>query len=248
MLRLVTDSRRLSEDDGRRLIGIPIPTGQYALISVTDTGEGMDSQTLQQVFEPFFTTKPMGSGTGLGLATVYGIVKQSGGYVWVESLPGTGTTVTVCLPQVPADVAVTEQVEPGDLASECRPGTVLVVEDEEGVRDLVHRVLQEQGHHVLDATDGGHAVSMLDEFGSELDLVVSDVMLPGIGAGELDRKLRQLRPDLPVLYMSGYSRDEMVERGLLDPERPFLQKPFTGEELSELVCRELGPAVSARGG
>jgi two-component system, cell cycle sensor histidine kinase and response regulator CckA len=247
-LRLVTDSRRLAEDDGRRLIGIPIPHGQYALISVIDTGHGMDALTLRQVFEPFFTTKPAGSGTGLGLATVYGIVKQSGGYVWVESASDTGTTVTVCLPQVRAEAAVPGDQTPEDLPVECRPGTVLVIEDEEGVRDLVHRVLQEQGHQVLDAPDGDRAISMLEEFGSELDLVLSDIVVPGLGAGELDKKIRELRPDLPIVYMSGYARDEMVDRGLVDPDRPFLQKPFTGEELSELVCRQLGPAVGARGG
>jgi two-component system cell cycle sensor histidine kinase/response regulator CckA len=113
---------------------------------------------------------------------------------------------------------------------------------------LVHRVLEEQGHQVLDAPDGERAFSMLDEFGLELDLVLSDIVVPGIGAGELDRKIRQLRPDLPVVYMSGYSRDEMVDRGLIDPDRPFLQKPFTGEELSDLVYRELGPLIGARGG
>jgi two-component system, cell cycle sensor histidine kinase and response regulator CckA len=248
ILRLATDSRHLVEEDGHRLIGIPMPAGQYALISVIDTGHGMDPPTLQQVFEPFFTTKPAGSGTGLGLATVYGIVKQSGGYIWVESAPGTGTTVTVCLPEVRADAAVPADAMPGDLPFECRPGTVLVVEDEEGVRDLVHRVLQEQGHQVLDAADGDRAISMLEEFGAELDLVLSDVVVPGLGAGELDRRVRELRPDLPILFMSGYSRDEMVERGLVDPARPFIQKPFTGEELSELVYRELGPVVGARGG
>jgi two-component system cell cycle sensor histidine kinase/response regulator CckA len=240
-LRLATDSRRLVDDDGRRLIGIPIPVAQYALISVIDTGHGMDLLTLRQVFEPFFTTKPAGSGTGLGLATVYGIVKQSGGYVWVESAPDTGTTVTVCLPQVRAEAAAPGDLIAEDLPLECRPGTVLVVEDEDGVRDLVHRVLQEQGHQVLDASDRDRAASMLKEFGAELDLVLSDIVVPGVGAGELDRRVRQLRPDLPVIYMSGYSRDEMVERGLVDPNRPFLQKPFTGEELSELCAASSDP-------
>lgn len=247
-LRLATDSRHLVEDDGRRLIGIPIPAGQYALISVIDTGHGMDAPTLQQVFEPFFTTKPAGSGTGLGLATVYGIVKQSGGYVWVESAPGTGTTVTVCLPQVRVHAALAGDAVPEDLPLECRSGTVLVVEDEEGVRDLVHRVLQEQGHQVLDAPDGDSAIAMLEEFGGELDLVLSDIVVPGLGAGELDSRVRELRPDLPIVYMSGYSRDEMVDRGLVDPKRPFLQKPFTGDELGNLICRELGPVAGARGG
>jgi two-component system cell cycle sensor histidine kinase/response regulator CckA len=113
---------------------------------VIDTGYGMDARTLQQIFEPFFTTKPLGSGTGLGLATVYGIVKQSGGYVWVESAVGSGTTVTVCLPKSAVKIESPGQTSAGQGPLECRPGTVLVIEDENGVRDLVHRVLQDQGH------------------------------------------------------------------------------------------------------
>ena len=247
-LRLATDSRRLSEDDGRRHIGIPIPTAQYALISVIDTGHGMDPATLQQVFEPFFTTKPVGSGTGLGLATVYGIVKQSGGYVWVESSPGTGTTVTVCLPQVQREASVAGAVEADEAPTGGRSGTVLVIEDEEGVLELAHRVLEQQGHRVLEARDGEDALSMLEEFGPDLDLVLSDVIVPGIGTSELDGRVRELRPDLPILYMSGYSREDILDRGLIDPDRPFLQKPFTADELSDLVCRELGSEVDAGGG
>jgi two-component system, cell cycle sensor histidine kinase and response regulator CckA len=245
-LRLVTDSRRLHEEEGRRLIGIPIPTGQYALISVIDTGHGMDSATLQQVFEPFFTTKPVGSGTGLGLATVYGIVKQSGGYVWVESSPGQGTTVTVCLPQ-PEQRAPLAIAAPVDQTADCRPGRVLLIEDEEGVRELARRVLAGQGHRIVDARDGDEALAKLREFGPELDLVVSDVIIPGIGTRELDEELRRARPDLPVLYMSGYSRDDVTERGLIDPERLFLQKPFTAEELTALVCRQLAGTTGAGG-
>jgi PAS domain S-box-containing protein len=247
-LRVRTESRRLAEEDGRRLIGIPIPAGQYALISVADTGHGMDAATLQQVFEPFFTTKPTGSGTGLGLATVYGIVKQSGGYVWVESSPGMGATVTVCLPQVPARAPLPEMAISAGRASECRSGTVLLVEDEEGVRELAHRVLEQAGHRVLDASDGEEALSRLDEFGPELDLVLSDVIVPGIGTSELDQKVRELRPDLPILYMSGYSREEMLDRRLIGPDRPFLQKPFTADELGALVCRELEAGINPDGG
>jgi two-component system, cell cycle sensor histidine kinase and response regulator CckA len=239
LLRISTGSRRLDEQDGRRLIGIPIPVGPYALISVVDTGHGMDSDTLMQVFEPFFTTKPVGSGTGLGLATVYGIVKQSGGYVWVESTPGRGTTVTVCLPQVDAQVPSGDNEKPTSGPARCRAGTVLVVEDEEGVRQLAQRVLEQQGHRVLEAQNGDAAVAVLREFGPDLDLVISDVIVPGIGTSELAREVRDRRPDLPILYMSGYSRDEMIERNLVSPERPFLQKPFTGDKLAELVCQEL---------
>jgi CheY-like chemotaxis protein len=122
---------------------------------------------------------------------------------------------------------------------------VLVIEDEDGVRDLVHRVLQDRGHQVLAAADGDGALELLEEE-TDLDLVLSDIIVPGIGTSELDQKIRELRPEVPVLYMSGYSREEMIERGLIDPGRPFLQKPFTAEELTELVCRELGAGASAR--
>jgi PAS domain S-box-containing protein len=248
LLKLTIDSRRLDESDGRRLIGISIPAGQYALVSVIDTGHGMDAATLTQVFEPFFTTKAVGAGTGLGLATVYGIVKQSGGYVWVESSPGVGTTVTVCLPQVREAAQLPAGTMPGRPPAECRTGTVLVVEDESGVRELTHRVLEQQGHRIIEATDGNEALSRLAEFGPELDLVLCDVIVPNIGTGEFEQRVRELRPELPLLYMSGYSRQDVVERGLIHPDRPFLQKPFTAAELTELVSRELEASPGTRGG
>ncbi len=246
-LRLRTESRWLNEQDGHRLIGIPFVPGEYALVSVIDTGHGMDSQTLQQVFEPFFTTKPAGSGTGLGLATVYGIVKQSGGYVWVESAPGTGTTVTVCLPQVRAAVPVERTRSSGAFPAECRAGTVLVIEDEEGVRELAVRVLEQQGHRVYEARDGDQAVARLDEFGPDLDLVLSDVIVPNIGTTELAQKIRDVRTDIPILYMSGYSHEDVVERGLVDADSVFLQKPFTAAELTQLVCQQIEGVPTERG-
>jgi two-component system cell cycle sensor histidine kinase/response regulator CckA len=248
LLRLTTDARWLNEDDGRRLIGIPIPPGLYGLVSVVDTGHGMDPATTAQVFEPFFTTKPVGSGTGLGLATVYGIVKQSGGYVWIESAPGVGTSVTVCLPQVQQMAPVAPGYKPERLPVECRTGTVLVIEDEEGVRELAQRVLEQLGHHVLEAHDGNQALSLLEKFSTELDLILSDAVVPRIGTAELEDRVHELRPDLPVVFMSGYSRDEMVERGLINPYRPFLQKPFTTTDLAEVVCRVLERRTAARGG
>jgi two-component system, cell cycle sensor histidine kinase and response regulator CckA len=244
-LRLATASRWLDADAGKALIGIPIPPGQYATVSVIDTGHGMDRSTVTQVFEPFFTTKPVGSGTGLGLATVYGIVKQSGGYVWVESTPGQGTTVTVSLPQVQRPA----EEENGNVARQahgdaCRGGTILIVEDEDGVRDLARRVLEEQGHKILEARNGPEALQTLERSAADLDLVLSDVIVPEIGTNELEQHLRRRRPELPILYMSGYSREEMVGRGLVPPDGPFLQKPFTAEELGDLVCRHLQPAGS----
>jgi two-component system, cell cycle sensor histidine kinase and response regulator CckA len=241
-LRLVTDSRWLSEEDGRRLIGIAVPPGSYATISVVDTGTGMDSATMNQLFEPFFTTKPVGSGTGLGLATVYGIVKQSGGYIWVESSVGMGTTFTICLPQVHEPTrskAQTPLPSRQSLPLRSRPGTVLVVEDEEGVRDLARRVLEQDGHRVLEARDGPDAMQVIAHFSEELDLVVSDVIVPDIASSELEHELHRRRPDLSILYMSGYSLEEVLGRGLIPSDALFLQKPFTGDELLRLVAQQL---------
>jgi two-component system, cell cycle sensor histidine kinase and response regulator CckA len=240
-LRLVTDSRWLSEDDGRRLVGIAIPRGCYATISVVDTGTGMDTATMNQLFEPFFTTKPVGSGTGLGLATVYGIVKQSGGYIWVESSVGMGTTFTICLPQVHAPAPAVSSSPSGQGSPiPSRAGTVLVVEDEDGVRDLARRILEEHGHRVLEARNGPDALQVIARHGEELDLVVSDVVVPDIAANELEQELHRRRPELSILYMSGYSLEEVRGRGLIAPDVPFLQKPFTAGELVRLVGQELG--------
>ena len=247
-LHLETGSRHFDAADGKRLIGIPVPPGQYAVLSVSDTGHGMDSATLGQVFEPFFTTKTMGSGTGLGLATVYAIVKQSGGFVWVDSTPGTGTTFTVCLPQLAQPAAVPErQVTPESRAHTGGSAMILVIEDEDGVRELARRVLEQEGYAAREVRGGAEAVAMLDTAGSEIDLVLSDVIVPDMGTVELERRILEQRPGLPILYMSAYSRDEVVGRGLIPAERPFIQKPFTGAELVDVVGRELDSAA-ARGG
>jgi two-component system cell cycle sensor histidine kinase/response regulator CckA len=199
----------------------------------------MDRATLGQVFEPFFTTKPVGLGTGLGLSSVYGIVKQSGGYVWVESTPGEGTTFTVGLPAVapkaalPAPEAEVEQARSG------RGGIVLVVEDEDGVRELAGRILEARGYQVLEARNGGEALSALDGMSATVDLVLTDVVVPDFGPDELERRLREIRPDLPILYMSGYPQEDVLQRKLIRPEHPFLQKPFTSDELVEGVGRVL---------
>jgi PAS domain S-box-containing protein len=236
-ISLVTEARHLDEAAGRRLIGIPIPAGRYGLLSVVDTGSGMDPDTLAQVFEPFFTTKPVGAGTGLGLATVYGIVKQSGGYVWVDSVQGKGTTFTVCLPEVmgpPAEIRRS--------GSRARPvpeaaGTVLILEDEDGVRELAARILRDRGYGVVQAQNGGEALARLREAGADLALLLTDVIVPDMGTGELEQEVHALRPNLPILYMSGYPRDDILARGLLRTDQPFLQKPFTGEDLVAEVGR-----------
>jgi PAS domain S-box-containing protein len=236
-IRLVTESRLLDEAEGRRLIGIPIPEGSYGMISVNDTGHGMDPATLAHVFEPFFTTKPVGSGTGLGLSTVYGIVKQSGGYVWVDSNPGEGTTFTICLPEVRA--AEPDQpepvVEPPRLP--VMGEKVLILEDEDGVRELTARVLRDRGYEVVLARNGAEALASLRNGLKGPHLLLTDVIVPDMGTEELEGEVHKVVPGLPILYMSGYPRDDILARGLLRRDQPFLQKPFTSDDLAAEVGR-----------
>jgi nitrogen-specific signal transduction histidine kinase/CheY-like chemotaxis protein len=239
-LRLKAESRQFESDEVRSLIGISMPRGQYACLCVSDTGHGMSSETLSQVFEPFFTTKPVGSGTGLGLATVYGIVKQSGGFIWVESEPGIGTTFTVCLPQIQSRVTAPVGTSSDEREAEAPPNaTILLVEDEEGVRELARRVLEQEGFRVLEVKSGAEAIAALDDQAAEIDLVLSDVVTPDLAAVELEAVLRARRSELPLLYMSGYSWEEVVSRGLVSGERRFIQKPFTPAELVHAVTEEL---------
>jgi two-component system cell cycle sensor histidine kinase/response regulator CckA len=236
-IRIATESRRLDEEAGRRLIGIPIPEGSYGLISVVDTGHGMDPTTLAHVFEPFFTTKPVGSGTGLGLSTVYGIVKQSGGYVWVDSTPGEGTTFTICLPEVSAPA----REHPGRRAEQPKPRasgeTVLILEDEDGVRELTARVLRDRGYEVVLARNGAEALATLRNGDISPDLLLTDVVVPDMGTEELEGEVHKVVPGLPILYMSGYPQDDILSRGLLRRDQPFLQKPFSSEDLAQEVGR-----------
>ena len=210
------------------------PPGPYVRLSVTDTGHGMDEVTLQHIWEPFFTTKPAGKGTGLGLSVVYGSVKQSGGFVRVESEVGSGTTIRVYWPEY------TQEAEAANDAS--LPGTVergkekvLVVEDEQVVRALIVRTLRGLGYACLEASSAEEALRMLAQEEQRVDLVVTDVVMPGISGGDLGSRLAERYPDLRVLYTSGFADDEMIRRGLLDATRPFLQKPFTPADLGRKV-------------
>ena len=235
-IRIATESRRLDEESGRRLIGIPIPEGSYGLISVIDTGHGMEPSTLAHVFEPFFTTKPVGTGTGLGLSTVYGIVKQSGGYVWVDSTPGEGTTFTICLPEVPTEARRRTQPAAEQREPVVKGETVLILEDEDGVRELTARVLRDKGYEVVLARNGAEALARLRKGGGP-NLLLTDVIVPDMGTEELAGEVHKVVPKLPILYMSGYPRDDILARGLIRQDQPFLQKPFTSEDLAQVVGR-----------
>jgi two-component system cell cycle sensor histidine kinase/response regulator CckA len=233
--RLAIETRvtELTEGYARQRPGVSIKSGHYAVLAITDTGHGMGPETLSHLFEPFYTTKPIGKGTGLGLATVYGIVKQFGGYVWAYSEVGHGTTFKVYLPL--ADEIPTLSAVPGPRV-QAAGETVLIVEDEPAVRHMTSRALQEFGYAVVEAAGGHQALGILERDEGRVDLLITDVILHGMDGPELARRAKELRPELPVLFISGYTDDEIVRRGLLEAGQPFLQKPFTPEALSNEVA------------
>ena len=224
----------------------PVAPGEYVALVVTDTGTGMDRETMEHVFEPFFTTKPVGEGTGLGLATVYGIVKQSGGFVSVYSEPGHGTSFRVYLP-----VAVRGRKREDADAQELVGGgheTVLLAEDEPAVRAILARSLREYGYTVLEARDGAHALEMAERAPAPPDVVVADVVMPGMAGKPLAEEVERRWPGTPVLFTSGYTGQDAVRRGLLEEGREFIQKPIEPDILAQHVRRVLdaGRAERAR--
>jgi PAS domain S-box-containing protein len=212
-------------------------TGRFAMLAVSDTGTGMDATTQARIFDPFFTTKEQGKGTGLGLATVYGIVKQSGGYIWVYSEPGQGSTFKVYLPAADAPVA---EVPPSAAISTSRgTETILVVEDDSGVRALMHRILTGRGYRVLFASTPAEAIEIERTTAERIHLAISDVVLPEMSGPTLLNQLLVKRPDMRVLYVSGYTDNAVLHRGILEANTPFLPKPFTAAALLQKVRKVL---------
>jgi PAS domain S-box-containing protein len=238
-LTIETANVTLGEDSGREHPA-PVP-GDYVLVAVSDTGQGMDEKTRARIFEPFFTTKEMGQGTGLGLATVYGIVKQSGGYIWAHSELGHGSVFTVYLPRVQEAAEATLQ-----LSAEKLPGgteTILVAEDEQGVRELACDFLKSHGYTVLEAHDPAHALKIAQENSSRIHLLVTDVVMPGMRGTELAEHIAEINPALRVLYISGYTGNAIALQGDLAQGTYFLSKPFTREALLRKTRQVLdGPA------
>jgi two-component system cell cycle sensor histidine kinase/response regulator CckA len=214
--------------------GVEIPLGRYVLLAVSDTGCGMDADVQARIFEPFYTTKPIGQGTGLGLSTVYGIVKQSGGFVWVYSEVDQGSVFKVYLPE--ANPAAVSELVPDSAAGPRRGSeTILIIEDEDVVRNLAARGLNDHGYAVVQAKNGAEALRYVQQHPGKIDLVISDVVMPEMGGKELGQHLALFEPELLVLYMSGYTGEDVVQRGLLDPGAPFQQKPFTPATLASKV-------------
>jgi two-component system cell cycle sensor histidine kinase/response regulator CckA len=230
-LKIETANAQLGEKDVLRYRYV-IP-GRYIVLKVSDTGVGMDAKTKSHIFEPFFTTKEKGKGTGLGLATVYGIVKQSGGYIWLESEPGQGTTFRIFLARaegVEEEAAPAEPVKRGD-----GPRTILLVEDEPSLRKLTHRTLKDMGYTVLEATDAAQAIDVARNTDAPIDLLLTDVIMPGMSGGDLAKKLSPENPHMRVLFMSGYTDGAIEIRGSLPPGMTVLRKPFTRDVLLRTV-------------
>jgi two-component system cell cycle sensor histidine kinase/response regulator CckA len=221
-------------DAGARII----PAGNYVLLQVRDTGTGMDAQTRARLFEPFFTTKAPGKGTGLGLATVYGIIKQSAGYIMVDSTLGEGTTFSVYLPPTSTDDSAEDQRAAASIIGRGAE-TILLIEDEAGVREVATRVLRRQGYHVLQASDGFEGLELSATFDATIHLVLSDAAMPGLTGAETCRRLKEQRPNLKVVIMSGYTDDEVLRRGVVLSDVVFVEKPFNAAELVRVVRKTL---------
>jgi PAS domain S-box-containing protein len=234
-LTIETAVAELGDSVGRRRI--EVPPGRYLMLAVSDTGCGMDAETLSHIFEPFFTTKGQSKGTGLGLSTVYGIVKQSGGDIWVYSEPARGSVFKIYLPVASAAEAEPAPEQPARV--ERGSETVLLVEDEAGVRDLIAQILKGAGYRVLAAANGGEALLICERFNGQIHLLLTDIVMPGMSGRDLARRLKELRPDLRVLHMSGYTDGTVSEYSGAEAGAAFIQKPFTPHSLARKVREAL---------
>ena len=238
--QITIETRSVELDEHYTSEHAPVTAGRYVMLAVGDNGIGMSRDTREHAFDPFFTTKEAGKGTGLGLATVYGIVKQSGGYVWIYSEPDLGTTLKLYFPEVSSSAAFATS-EPRATSTDTRRGseTILLVEDEEAVRSLTSRILKKQGYRVMAAQHGREAMEMAAREEGRIDLVLTDVVMPGMNGRGLVERLTGIRPRIKSLYMSGYTDDDIIRRGFIEPSKSFLQKPFTSDALLQTVRKVL---------
>jgi CheY-like chemotaxis protein len=239
-LTIETSAVYLDESFTAKQLGVP--PGRYVAISVADTGVGMTEETLSHAFEPFFTTKGAGRGTGLGLATAYGIVRQSGGAIRISSEPGKGTVARIYLPMAQAKTAPAE--EPPAAEAPTGVETILLVEDETRVRKLILDVLRSRGYNVLEATRGEDALRLARRHGGSIDMALVDVVMPEMSGPDLVKELEPLCPKLRVLYMSGYTDEAIMHHGIAESSVAFLQKPFLPDVLARRVREVLDGIVN----
>ena len=231
-LDLETANVELGESDSA-VLHLAATPGRYVLMTVTDTGEGMDAAIREHIFEPFFTTKEVGKGTGLGLSTVYGIIRQSGGWIDVWSEAGVGSSFKIYLPRL--DRRSTPEETGTAVPTERGNETLLLVEDQQAVRSYAGAALKGYGYRVIEACDGNEAIAAAENYAGEIHLLLSDVVMPGISGKDLAERLKEVRPGLKVLFMSGYTADVIAQRGVLDRSVAFLHKPFSPMELAAKV-------------
>jgi two-component system cell cycle sensor histidine kinase/response regulator CckA len=232
--KLTIETADFDLDEGYAQSRIDIKPGRYVMVAVSDTGCGMSRETVSRIFEPFFTTKPMGHGTGLGLSTVHGIVKQSEGHIEVYSEPGQGTTFKVYLPRVEG-AAESRPVSRATAGRYEGDETVLVVEDEEIIRRVVCESLRMNGYTVLEVADGSQAITICERQDQPIDLLITDVIMPLMNGPELVRRVKAVRPHLLTLFISGYTDRALIHQGLREAGTAFLQKPFTPDVLVRKV-------------
>jgi PAS domain S-box-containing protein len=234
--KLTLESANVYADEEYHRRTLELPVGQYVCISVTDTGTGMSPDVVHRAFEPFFTTKDLGQGTGLGLSQVYGFIKQSGGHVKIYSEVGQGTTVKIYLPRLVGKASASDEIaEPSELVGSDESETILVVEDDADLRSYITEVLQGLGYRVLAVADAEAAMRCVQNLKQRLDLLLTDIIMPKINGRELAHEVKATRPDLPVLFMTGYSRNAVVHQGRLDEGVDLLQKPVSQAELASRV-------------
>ena len=233
--KLTLETANVDLDEAYAADHYPARAGPFVMLAVSDTGIGMSEETQAHMFEPFFTTKEKGKGTGLGLATVYGIIKQSGGFIWVYSEVGHGTTFKLYLPRV--EELAERAAAPAQVRTRPARGTetVLVVEDEAPVRNVARQVLERHGYTVLEAPSAEAALDIATRYSGTIHLLLTDVVMPGLNGRELASRLADLRPDARVIFMSGYTDDAVTRHGVLEPGSAYVQKPFTPDAIARRV-------------
>jgi len=237
--RITVETANVHLDENYARTHMGVKPGDFVMVAVSDTGHGMDAETRRRLFEPFFTTKEKGKGTGLGLASVYGVVKQLGGDIWVYSEPGQGTTFKLYFPRI-AETASLPPASPAEADRAPSTETILVVEDEEAVRDLTVKILRKLGHTVLAASGGAEAIEIAKSYSGPIALLLTDVVMPNMSGRQVADHLLKLRPELKVLYLSGYTDNTVVHHGVLEDGVEFLPKPFSREALARKIRDVLG--------